>query len=52
MTNELCIINCGGYIRMGTAYRNWGTTYEYEPLYKVYGPSRHLTFIFNLFVFL
>jgi Ca2+ transporting ATPase len=26
--------------------------YEYEPILKVYGPSRHMTVIFNLFVFL
>jgi len=26
--------------------------YQYEPILKVYGPSRHMTVIFNLFVFL
>jgi Ca2+ transporting ATPase len=26
--------------------------YEYEPILRIYGPSRHMTIIFNLFVFL
>jgi len=47
-----CIIECDGYIKLGTAFGSWGSTFEYEPMYKVYGPSRHLTFVFNLFVWL
>merc|ERR1712228_147915 len=41
-----------GYIRSGRAFARWGMDYEYEPILKVYGPSRHMTIIFNLFVFL
>jgi len=52
------ILNCpivatkDGYIRSGRAFSRWGMDYEYEPILKVYGPSRHMTIIFNLFVFL
>merc|ERR1719213_1504782 len=41
-----------GKIRSGRAFSRWGMDYEYEPILKVYGPSRHMTIIFNLFVFL
>jgi len=29
-----------------------GSTYGYEPIKEIYGQSRHMTFLFNLFVFL
>ena len=29
-----------------------GSTYGYEPIKEIYGSSRHMTFLFNLFVFL
>lgn len=42
----------GGMLRSGKAFRAFGTVYDYEPLEKAYGPSRHMTFVFNVFVFL
>lgn len=39
-------------MRSGTSYTNFGRTYNYEPIYKEYGASRHLTFIFNVFVWM
>jgi len=41
-----------GMIRSGRAFASWGMNYEYEPIGLIYGPSRHMTVIFNLFVFL
>ena len=52
MKKSLKIVNDNGKIRVGRAYVHWGMRYEYEPIYKVYGPSRHMTLVFNLFVFL
>lgn len=45
-------ISWKGYIRTGKAYTDFGTTFDYAPFEKVYGPSRHMTFIFNVFVFM
>jgi len=41
-----------GYIRTGKAYTSFGTEYDYAPFEKAYGPSRHMTFVFNVFVFM
>lgn len=41
-----------GLVRSGRAYVNWGTEYQYYPIEKYYGPSRHMTLIFNIFVFM
>lgn len=46
------IADWSGTIRSGKAFIAFGTTYDYEPLEKYYGPSRHMTFVFNVFVFL
>lgn len=52
MLNCPIVASSDGYIRSGRAFAYWGMRYEYEPILKVYGPSRHMTVIFNLFVFL
>lgn len=49
---ESIVATSDGNIRIGTAFTDLGKTYSYEPMYKVYGPSRHLTLLFNLFVWL
>jgi Ca2+ transporting ATPase len=52
MIEEEVIISKDGNIRIGTAFGDLGREYVYEPMYKTYGPSRHLTLLFNLFVWL
>lgn len=52
VANCRIVASTDGYIRSGRAFARWGMDYEYEPILKVYGPSRHMTVIFNLFVFL
>lgn len=52
MMKEEIIISKSGNIRIGTAFGDLGREYVYEPMYKVYGASRHLTLLFNLFVWL
>ena len=60
-----CIVSCQdtGLIISGRGFQDLGKTYDYEPLhyvgasiysltFKMYGPSRHYTVLFNLFVFL
>merc|ERR1712070_1251320 len=48
----LKIINDGGKMRSGVNVIEFGTKYEYRPIYKLYGPSRHFTLIFNVFVWM
>jgi len=64
MIDNLCIINCGDdKVVKGYSYSSFGATYNYQPLKdviislfllhssnKIYGPSRHMTFVFTLFV--
>jgi len=39
-------------IRSGKAFTAFGTEYDYYPIEKYYGPSRHMTLVFNIFVFM
>jgi len=41
-----------GVIRSGKAFTAFGTEYDYYPIEKYYGPSRHMTLVFNIFVFM
>ncbi len=36
----------------GRSFSSMGSEYAYEPVKMIYGSSRHMTFLFNLFVFL
>jgi len=39
-------------MRSGINKIEFGTKYEYKPIYTIYGPSRHFTLIFNVFVWM
>lgn len=55
-----CILNLklfqnadnAGKMRKGMDLVDFGKTYEYAPINTIYGPSRHLTLIFNVFVWM
>jgi len=49
---ELKIVNDNGKMRKGTNLVNFGREYNYKPLDDYYGPSRHFTLIFNVFVWM
>lgn len=48
----MVIVSKGDFMRTGYAFSDFGREYNYEPIYKEYGASRHLTFVFNVFVWM